>query len=86
MSEDLHERLRYIEDVAEDHPGEALDELQEVTGDLNDELADQQEQAHALIRNEDLAGAAQELSESALVLQRTASLALEVREQVRRRR
>lgn len=86
MPEEIQERLAYIEDIAEDRPGEALDELQEVTGNLNDALADHQDRAHALVRNEDLAGGAQALTESALILQRTATLALEVREQVRRRR
>lgn len=84
--EEIRERLGHVEDIAEGRPGEALDELQAITADLDEGLAESHGRAHALVRNEDLAGAAQALGESAQVLQRTATLSLTVREEVRRRR
>jgi hypothetical protein len=86
MIEEMHDRLAHIETIAEDRPGEALDELQAVIADLTEALADRQAKAHALCRNDDLAGAARHLNESALLLHRTATLALVIREEVRRRR
>lgn len=86
MPDEIRDRLTRIERIAADRPGEALDELQSVTADLPDVLTDSQERAHARLRNEDLPGAAQALTESAQLLQRTATLALALREHIRRRR
>lgn len=84
--EELGDRLDRIEDRAADRPGEALDDLETLVGELSAGLADGQTDAEALVRNEDLSGAAQRLGENALLLQRTAVVALELREQIRRRR
>lgn len=86
MPEEIRDRLTHIEEIAEDRPGEALEELEAVTTDLPDVLADRQEDAHARLRNEDFPGAAQVLTESALILQWAATLSLAVRECTRRRR
>ena len=86
MGDEIRDRLAHIEEIAEDRPGEALDELQAVTADLPEVLADRLDRAHARLRNEDFPGAAHALTESALVLQRTATLALALREHIRRRR
>lgn len=86
MLDEIRARLTHIEEIAEDRPGEALDELQSVTADLPDLLAERLDRAHARLRNEDFPGAAQILTESALVLQRTATVALALREHIRRRR
>lgn len=86
MGDEIRDRLTRIEEIAEDRPGDALDELQAVTADLPEVLADRLDRAHARLRNEDFPGAAQALTESALVLQRTATLALALREHIRRRR
>lgn len=86
MSHDLGERLTEIEANVEERPGAALDDLLEVIADLDRALKDSHERAHALIYNEDLAGGAQVLTESALILQRTARLSLALREEIRRRR
>lgn len=88
MSEfvELQDRLHHIDDQAAERPGEALDDLETVLESLDDALADRHERAQALVQNEDLAGAAHVLGENALLLQRTAILALELREQIRRRR
>jgi len=51
MSEAIQKRLTDFENIVEERPGEALDELQEVIADLNEALTDHQESAHALIRN-----------------------------------
>lgn len=84
--EEIIERLDRVEERAEDRPGAALDDLESVIADLGDALVDRQERAHRLVRNEDFPGAAHLLGENALALQRTATLTLELREQIRRRR
>lgn len=82
----LQDRLHDIETRTADRPGEALDDLEAVLASLDEALVDRHEHAQALIQNEDLAGAAHILGENALTLQRTALIALELREQIRRRR
>lgn len=84
--EALADRLDRIEAIAEDRPGEALDELEAVIAELDAAVTEPLDRAHALVRNEDFPGAARALGESATLLGRTATLALTVREQVRRRR
>ena len=86
MPDEIRARLTHIEELTEARPGDALDELQAVTADLPEVLADRLDRAHARLRNEDFPGAAQVLAESALVLQRTAILSLTLREHIRRRR
>lgn len=86
MPDEIRARLTQIGELAEDRPGEALDELQAVIADLPEVLADRLDQAHARLHNEDFPGAAQALAESALLLQRTAIFALALREHIRRRR
>jgi len=86
MPDEIRVRLTHIEEIAENRPGDALDELQAVIADLPEALADRLDRAHARLRNEDFPGAAQALAESALVLQRTATLTLALREHIRRRR
>lgn len=56
--DDLRDRLAHIEDIAENRPGEALEELEAVTADLPDVLADRQADARALLRNGEFPGAA----------------------------
>lgn len=82
----LQDHLDRIENRAADRPGEALDDLETVVASLDDVLVEHNEQAQALVQNEDLAGAAHVLGQNALVLQQTALLALKLREQIRRRR
>lgn len=83
---ELRNRLDEIEALAESRPGEALDELEDVTAELDGALTEHLAAAHRLVRNEDFAGAAQALGENAAVLQRTANLSLVIREETRRRR
>lgn len=82
----LQDHLDRIETRAADRPGEALDDLEAVVASLDNVLVERNEQAQAFVKNEDLAGAAHVLGENAMVLQQTAILALELREQIRRRR
>lgn len=84
--EALQDHLDRIETRSDSRPGEALDDLETVVASLDDVLVDRHERAQALLHNDDLAGAAHVLTENAVVVQRTAFLALVLREQIRRRR
>lgn len=83
---EIMERLDRIEERAEAAPGGAQDDLESVITDLGDVIADRQDRATALLHNEDFPGAAQLLGENALAMQRASVVALELREQIRRRR
>lgn len=82
----LAERLEGIERRVATEPGAAQDDLEDLAKQLSPSVAPELDAAAALLQNEDFPGAAHILLEQALLIQRTASVALEVREQVRRRR
>lgn len=84
--EEVRERLDRIEETIDRRPGDAQAELEDVTPEIGETVAERQADARRLLANEDFVGAAHVLAENGLVLQRTANLTLELREQVRRRR
>lgn len=84
--QEIRERLDQIEGSIEHRPGDAVTELATVTPTIGDVIADRQIHAQQLMRNEDFAGAAHLHVENSLLFQRSASLLLELREQIRRRR
>lgn len=84
--DEIMERLDRIEERAETSPGAAQDDLESVLTDLSETIADRQQRAAELLQNEDFPGAAQILGENALAMQRASTVALELREQIRRRR
>lgn len=89
MGEEIEEiaaRLDSIESAMAERPGEAQTELEAVLPELGESIRVRQADARRLLRNEDFAGAAHLLVENGLLLQRCASVVLELREQVRRRR
>lgn len=88
MSEldELRARLEEIEARIEDRPGEALDELTALVGEMDAAIGEEIVRSERLLGNEDFPGAAGALGESAVVLQRTATVALALREAIRRRR
>lgn len=84
--EEIIDRLDGIEASIEERPGDAQTELEAVMPAIGEMIAEQQADAQQFMRNEDFAGAAHLLVENGLLLQRAASLTLELREQIRRRR
>lgn len=85
-NERIKERVEYIENIAEDRPGEALDELQALVRELDDHVAESCETAFALIRNEDLPGGSTILGDTGVIFQRLATVALVIRDEIRHRR
>ncbi len=86
MGSELGDRLDQIENTAASRPGKALDEFEAVLEALPTAIESRTADAQRLVRNEDLAGGARELSEASLDLQRAATLSLTLRDAVRSRR
>lgn len=84
--ETIRERIERIEASIDERPGDAQGELEPVIPEIGETIAERQVAARQLLRNEDLAGAANLLVENGLLLQRIASLLLDLREEIRRRR
>lgn len=84
--ETIRERIERIEASIDERPGDAQAELETVIPEIGETIAERQVDARQLLRNEDFAGAANLLVENGLLLQRIASLLLDLREEIRRRR
>jgi predicted nucleic acid-binding Zn-ribbon protein len=84
--EEIRERLDRIEETIGERPGDAQAELEALTPEIGELIAERQTNARRSMADEDFVGAAHVLTENASLLQRTANLVLELREQVRRRR
>ncbi len=84
--EAINDRITYIEEIATGRPGEAADELQTLISELDEPVRDSCEQASALLRNEDYPGCAMKLGETAIRFQRLSTIALVLRDEIRRRR
>lgn len=80
------ERLDQIEASVDDQPGDAQAELEAVIPAIGQLIEERQADARQLMRNEDFAGGIHLLIENGLLLQRGASLILELKEQIRRQR
>lgn len=84
--EGINDRLAAIEQIANDRPGEAVDELQDLLGELDEPISNANDHARALLRNEDYPGCALLLNETGVLFQRLSTLALVLRDEIRRRR
>lgn len=84
--EEVSDRLERIERSLDQRPGDAQTELEAVLPAIGETITTRQVGAQQLVRNEDFVGAAHLLVENGLLLQHAASLLLELRDQIRRRR
>lgn len=84
--DEIRKRIERIEASIDERPGGAQDELETVLPEIGETIAERQVDARQLMRNEDFAGAAHLIVENGLLLQRSAGLLLDLREQIRRRR
>lgn len=84
--EEIRTRLDQIDASIDQRPGDAQAELEAVLPTIGEIIAERQTDAQQWVRNEDFAGGAHIMVENGLLLQQSASLLLELREQIRRRR